>query len=482
MGRPGVADAIKQCNAAGVRVRMVTGDNMTIAKAIGEICGIYNSERGDTVMEGSDFYNAIGGVVDGNKSNKVGLEAKIEEDEDKKEGDDGKVVGNKDAFMKIVQNMTVMARSRPEDKHALVTGLRQLGMVVAVTGDGTNDAPALAKADVGFAMGRCGTDVAKSACDIMIMDDNFCSIISAIVWGRNIYDSIRKFLQFQLTVNVVAVIGVFIGACILRQAIVNAVQMLWLNLIMDTLASLALATETPHKESLLARKPHMRDDYIISKKMFKHIVGHSFVQLIVTLWLVFQGDKFLPWAFDDGQANTDGTVISGRYFFVRSGEADYIDNESTMGPSAHFTYVFNIFVLMQIFNFLNARKINDEINVLEGLGRAPLFCGIMVMLCVLQYIIIQYGGRAIGCVYGGFGSEAWTVSLFVGAISLPVSFVMKLLSEDLLCPCSWGSVETDPFANYKNTAIGMKRSMSSIRRMSTTKLGSINKKVSMKQA
>lgn len=478
--RYGVADAIKRCNDAGVRVRMVTGDNMVTAKAIGEICGIYNPERGDLCMEGPEFYRQIGGVVDGAKSNKVGLEAKIEEDDENKNADDGKVVGNKEAFMKIAQNLTILARSRPDDKHALVTGLKQLGQVVAVTGDGTNDAPALAKADVGFAMGITGTDVAKSACDIMIMNDNFCSIVSAIVWGRNIYDSIRKFLQFQLTVNVVAVVGVFIGACILRQAIVNAVQMLWLNLIMDTLASLALATETPHAESLLARKPHSRDDYIISKKMFKHIVGHSFVQLIVTLWLVFQGDKFLPWGADDGQADTDGTVISGRYFFVRNGEADYIDNESTMGPSAHFTYVFNIFVWMQIFNFMNARKINDEINVLEGLGRAPLFCVIMVIICVLQYIIIQFGGRAIGCVNGGFNSEAWTMTLFVGAISLPVSFVMKLLSEDLLCPCTWGSVETDPFANYANTAVGMKRSLSSIRRMSTTKLGSLKKKVSVK--
>ena len=307
--RFGVADAIKTCNNAGVRVRMVTGDNIVTAKAIGEICGIYNPERGDLCMEGEDFYNKIGGLVDGPKTQKVGLEAKIEDDEDNKDSDDGKVVGNKEAFMKIAQNLTILARSRPEDKHALVTGLKQIGQVVAVTGDGTNDAPALAKADVGFAMGITGTDVAKGACDIMIMNDNFCSIVSAIVWGRNIYDSIRKFLQFQMTVNVVAVVGVFIGACILRQAIVNAVQMLWLNLIMDTLASLALATETPHAPSLLARKPHLRDDYIISKKMFKHITGHSFVQLIVTLWLVFQGDKFLPWKGDDGQADIDGKLL-----------------------------------------------------------------------------------------------------------------------------------------------------------------------------
>jgi len=292
--RPGVKNAIELCKQAGVKVRMVTGDNMVTAKAIAKLCGIYDEDNGDTAMEGPAFWNKIGGVVRKEKDNLVGLEADIQEEDEKKDSDDGKVVGNKEAFIKIASKLTVLARSRPEDKHALVTGLKQLGQVVAVTGDGTNDAPALAKADVGFAMGITGTDVAKSACDIMIMDDNFVSIVSAIVWGRNIYDSIRKFLQFQLTVNVVAVVGVFIGACILRQAIVNAVQMLWLNLIMDTLASLALATELPNATELLKRKPHSRDDYIISKKMFKHITGHSFVQLILTLWLVFQGDQFLP--------------------------------------------------------------------------------------------------------------------------------------------------------------------------------------------
>merc|ERR1712113_860578 len=151
----------------------------------------------------------------------------------------------------------------------------------------------MGKADVGFSMGITGTDVAKNASDIVILNDNFASIVSAIVWGRNIFDSIRKFLQFQMTVNVVAVVGVFIGACILRQAVVNAVQMLWINLIMDTLASLALATETPDAERLLKRKPYSRKDSIISKKMWKHILGHSVMQLIVVLGLVFAGDGWL---------------------------------------------------------------------------------------------------------------------------------------------------------------------------------------------
>ena len=138
-----------------------------------------------------------------------------------------------------------MARSRPEDKYALVTGLKERGNVVAVTGDGTNDAPALKKADVGFAMGITGTEVAREASAIILLDDNFNSIVKAVEWGRNIYDSIRKFLQFQLTVNGVAIVMAFMGASILKQSPLTPVQMLWINLIMDTLAALALATDPP---------------------------------------------------------------------------------------------------------------------------------------------------------------------------------------------------------------------------------------------
>lgn len=140
-----------------------------------------------------------------------------------------------------------MARTRPEDKYALVVGLKEKNNVIAVTGDGTNDAPALKKADVGFAMGIAGTEIAKSAADILIMDDNFASIVKAVKWGRNIYQSIQKFLQFQLTVNLVAVICTFVSSIVLNEAIFSAVQMLWINLIMDSFAALALATEPPRE-------------------------------------------------------------------------------------------------------------------------------------------------------------------------------------------------------------------------------------------
>jgi len=148
-------------------------------------------------------------------------------------------------------------------------------------------------------MGISGTQVAQEASDIVLLDDNFTSIVKAIMWGRNIYDNIRRFLQFQLTVNVVAVVVAFVGACTTRQSPLSAVQLLWVNLIMDTLAALALATETP-TEKLLQRKPHNRKQYIISPCMVKHILIHSFVQMIIIFIIFFQGMHFIPEYPDNG--------------------------------------------------------------------------------------------------------------------------------------------------------------------------------------
>lgn len=181
-----------------------------------------------------------------------------------------------------------MARSSPEDKYTLVTGLKQLGKVVAVTGDGTNDAPALKKADVGFAMGIAGTEVAKDASDIVLLDDNFASIETAILWGRNIYQNVRKFLQFQLTVNVVALFIVFIGSVVLRDPPLTSVQMLWVNLIMDTCGALALATEPPGPE-LLKQKPYPRNESIVNSVMIRNIFGGAIYQMAVLLVLLFAG-------------------------------------------------------------------------------------------------------------------------------------------------------------------------------------------------
>jgi len=155
--------------------------------------------------------------------------------------------------------LKILARSTPEDKYMLVLGLRDEGSVVAVTGDGTNDAQALRRADVGFAMGISGTDVAKEASEIVLLDDNFTSMVTAVKWGRNIYANVRKFLQFQLTVNVVAMFIVFSGGVLFGDTPLTSVQMLWVNLIMDTFAALALATEPPRAD-ILKDQPYQRTE------------------------------------------------------------------------------------------------------------------------------------------------------------------------------------------------------------------------------
>lgn len=168
----------------------------------------------------------------------------------------------------------MLGRSTPEDKYMLVTGLRDLGAVVAVTGDGTNDAPALKRADVGFAMGITGTEVAKEAADIILLDDNFASIVTAIKWGRNIYSNVRKFLQFQLVINIVAIAIMIVSSIALppNSPPLNTVEMLWVNLLMDTFAALALATEDPNMR-LLEMPPYSKAESIITPVMWRNIIG-----------------------------------------------------------------------------------------------------------------------------------------------------------------------------------------------------------------
>jgi len=231
--RKEVPDAIKTCRRAGIKVRMVTGDNKLTARAIAKECGIIEpGDENSLVLEGKEFIDMIGGVICENCRESTNCKCPLDEETSKKEG--GKkvrkdIIKNGSEFDRIYPNLDVLARSRAEDKYILVTGLKERQHVVAATGDGTNDAPALKKADVGFAMGIAGTEVARDAADIILLDDNFSSIVKAVLWGRNIYDSIRKFLQFQLTVNVVAVGLTLLSSAIIKQEIFKPVQMLWVK-------------------------------------------------------------------------------------------------------------------------------------------------------------------------------------------------------------------------------------------------------------
>ncbi|EAS05962.2 calcium-translocating P-type ATPase, PMCA-type protein (macronuclear) [Tetrahymena thermophila SB210] len=468
--RPEVPGAIEKCKIAQIKVRMVTGDNKDTARAIAKECGIISAADDSnpySVLEGPDFIQKIGGVVC-KKHKTPTCDCARDKKTAAKNGVDLRVdtILNGDVFDKIVPNLNVLSRSRPEDKYALVTGLIERGNVVAVTGDGTNDAPALKKADIGFAMGIAGTEVAKEAADIVILDDNFKSILAAVLWGRNIYECIKKFLQFQLTVNVVAVSITLIGAAVIKQEVLSPIQMLWVNLIMDTFASLALATEPP-SEYLLKMKPHDRDEYIISRKMFKHIIFQAIFQLIIMLIFIFAGPDFIPEYSDDfdhrfigdkknpyystGEfwrtkySNPQGTkVVQGRLMDINGVDKMYkpVMDEYNV-PSRHFTCIFNVFVMMQVFNFLNSRKIHDEFNILSGIEKNPLFFLIIFIILFFQVILITFAGIAFNCYsYYGLTVQQWFICIGFGALGIIVSFIVKFIPDTIFPEI--GKKQVDP--------------------------------------
>ena len=334
--RDGVAQAVKKCQDAGIVVRMVTGDNVTTATAIATQCGI--KTRKGLIMEGPKFRQLS--------------------DEDKDE---------------ILPQLQVLARSSPEDKRILVSRLKQLGETVAVTGDGTNDGPALKIADVGFSMGIAGTEVAKEASAIILLDDNFSSIVSAIMWGRSVNDAVAKFLQFQITVNITAVVLAFVSAVSSpdSQSVLSAVQLLWVNLIMDTFAALALATDAP-TEKILDRKPTPKRAALITTNMWKMIIGQAIYQLVVTFTLYFAGFSILGY----------NTRVA-----ERPDLSDLLHTELN-------TIVFNTFVWMQIFNEFNNRRLDNKFNIFEGVHRNYFFLAINAIMIGSQVMIIYVGGLA----------------------------------------------------------------------------------------
>ncbi|KAL7062823.1 hypothetical protein AAHC03_01458 [Spirometra sp. Aus1] len=409
--RPEVPPAIRQCQEAGITVRMVTGDNVNTARSIASKCGILRPGENFLVMEGQEFNRRIRDKTTGQVKQEL--------------------------FDKVWLNLRVLARSSPQDKYVLVSGIIKSRAgptreVVAVTGDGTNDAPALKRADVGFAMGIAGTDVAKEASDIILTDDNFTSIVKAVMWGRNVYDSIAKFLQFQLTVNVVAILVAFIGAAVVSDSPLKAVQMLWVNLIMDTLASLALATELPTPE-LLQRAPYGRTTPLVSRTMIKNILFHSLYQLAVILSLLFAGEYILE--VDSARASVE---------------------HGNSRPTQHFTAIFNTFVLMTLFNEMNARKIHGQRNVFSGLFRNWIFLIIWISTFVLQILIVQFGGYAFStkaldidqwmwCLFFGIGELVWG--------QVPLKYKFHSSSESISASLSAARLFSSLFQNRRLTSL-----------------------------
>ncbi|GAB7348486.1 hypothetical protein MBLNU459_g6893t3 [Dothideomycetes sp. NU459] len=365
--REGVTEAVADCIRAGVFPRMVTGDNILTAKAIATECGIFTA--GGLALEGPVFRKM-----------------------------------SKKEQREVVPKLQVLARSSPDDKKTLVKLLKEMGETVAVTGDGTNDAPALKAADVGFSMGIAGTEVAKEASDIILMDDNFASIIKALMWGRAVNDAVQKFLQFQITVNITAVLLAFVSAVASsdEESVLTAVQLLWVNLIMDTFAALALATDAPTR-NILNRKPAPKSAPLITLNMWKMIIGQAIYQLIVTFILNF------------GMHEGGNSVLS------------YNNAEERTQLQA---MVFNTFVWMQIFNEFNNRRLDNKFNIFEGVQRNIFFIVINTIMIGGQIMIIFVGGRAFSVTR--LTGEQWGISLGLGAVSIPIGIVIRLIPDELI--------------------------------------------------
>jgi magnesium-transporting ATPase (P-type) len=374
--RPEIRDAVAKCKTAGVVVRMVTGDSLAIAKNIAANCGIYDPEIDgeEAAMEGPTF----------------------------------RALSDRQ-MRKIAPKLRILARSSPTDKFKLVSVLQAMGDVVAVTGDGVNDGPALKKADVGFAMGLSGTDVAKEAADIVLLDDNFASIVNAIKWGRSVFDNIRKFLQFQLVVNFTAILVVFISVLADEKGgadntPLKPVQLLWINLIMDSFAAVALATEQPTEE-LLRLKPYDRDEPLITRYMGRRMAMQVVLQTITFLVVLYSFEGILQT------------------------EKDQFDDPDLQFSTRHLTVVFNAFVLTQLVNQFNARKLRGEVNVFAGLQRHTIFIVVWIFAFTVQVLLVQFAGTSVET--EALNGIQWAACLIIALLPLLWSLIFNLLPTRL---------------------------------------------------
>ncbi len=320
--RPDVPAAVNKCLSAGIGIKIVTGDTPGTATEIARQIGLWNPEK-DTER------NRITGVEFANLSDEEALER--------------------------VMDLKIMSRARPTDKQRLVQLLQQKGAVVAVTGDGTNDAPALNHAQVGLSMGT-GTSVAKEASDITLLDDSFNSIGTAVMWGRSLYKNIQRFIVFQLTINFVAMLIVLLGSIIGTELPLTVTQMLWVNLIMDTFAALALAS-IPPSESVMNDKPRRSTDFIISKAMKYNIIGVGSVFLVILLGMI--------------------------YYFEHTQQGMDVRN---------LTIFFTFFVMLQFWNLFNARVFGTNNSAFKGLTKSYGMEFIVLAILVGQFLIVQFGG------------------------------------------------------------------------------------------
>jgi Ca2+-transporting ATPase len=351
--RDDVPMAVADCLKAGIAVKIVTGDTSGTAKEIGRQIGIWNdSDNIENIITGLEF----------------------------------EALSDEEALKRVV-TLKIMCRARPTDKQRLVQLLQKNGEVVAVTGDGTNDAPALNYAHVGLSMGS-GTSVAKEASDITLLDDSFSSILTAVMWGRSLYQNIQRFLLFQLTINVVALVIVFIGSIFGRDLPLTVTQMLWVNLIMDTFTAAALASLPPSKK-VMENKPRKNDAFIITPDMRSNIlfVGLSFVAILLGLL----------------------------YMFSENGRVSIYD----------LSYFFTVFVMLQFWNMFNAKAFLSGKSAFKDMSKSIGFEIIAVLILIGQFLIVEYGGEVFRTV--PLSLKDWIVIITTTSSVLWIGEILRLI-------------------------------------------------------
>lgn len=370
--RPESVTAIAEVHQAGVQVVMITGDRKDTAVAIAKEANLLTSDT-DVVLTSDELQ-------------------KMSDDEIKK----------------VLPNIRVIARALPTDKSRLVRIAQEMELVVGMTGDGVNDSPALKKADVGFAMGG-GTEVAKEASDIVILDDNFNSIDKAILYGRTIFNSIRKFIVFQLTINVAAVLISFVCPLFGINEPLTVIQILWVNLVMDTLAALAFGGE-PALKRFMKEKPKKRSESIVSKKMWSSIITGS-------LWMFILG--FLMLTFSPLQS----IFVEGLEGVGTFNPADFSSGDRYLELG---TAYFAFFIFSAVFNAFNART--DKANLFENIGGNKGFLKVLGIIAVVQIAMTYLGGAVLRC--HGLDFVEWLVVLVMAASIIPVDLIRKAIMKN----------------------------------------------------
>lgn len=353
--RPDVPAAVKRCLNAGINIKIVTGDTMATAREIGRQIGIISKDEQEKAIIGGSEFAALS-------------------DEEAAER---------------VKELKIMCRARPTDKQRLVELLQQQGEVVAVTGDGTNDAPALNQAHVGLSMGS-GTSVAKEASDITLLDDSFSSIATAVMWGRSLYRNIQRFLLFQLTINIVALVVVFVGVFFTATPPLTVMQMLWVNIIMDTFAAMAFASIRP-EANVMNYPPRKNSDFIINKSMFKQLMTTSLLFVAVLMGLL-------------------------GYFVGTSTDTPY-----------NMTLFFTVFVMLQLVNMFIVRGYAAERIAGESIKEMfpKTFMSVAVMILAGQFLIVQFGGEVFRTVPLTVETWCWVLVVAIAVIAIDVLIKMR---------------------------------------------------------